>query len=66
MGGDLEDPSRSPDAQAFSQTGQDSHDQLDRGLFAVENRALCLQKVSFTKGTVELTPGAATEMTVGP
>src|SRR5262249_6734086 len=45
---------------------QAAHDQLHCRLFAVENRAVGLQKVPLTRGTVELTPGAATGMTVGP
>jgi hypothetical protein len=54
MGGDLEDSSRGTNAQSFSQTGQDAHDEFDLGVFAVEARAVGLQKVSFTGGTVEL------------
>ena len=45
VGSDLEDPRRGADTQALSQTGQDPHDELDRGLFAVENRAMGLQKI---------------------
>jgi len=44
--GDLEDPHRSTNTQSFSQTCQDAHDGLDRGLFAVEKRAMRLQKVA--------------------
>src|SRR4029453_13736894 len=39
---------------------------LDRRLFAVENRTVSLQKVSLTRGTVELAPGAATGRAIGP
>ena len=45
VGVDLEDPSRGTDAQAFGQACQDAHDELDRGLFAMEDRAMRLQKV---------------------
>jgi len=61
----LEDPSRGADTETFSSTRQDPYNQLHRGLFAVEDRAMSLQKVSLTRGTVELAPGAATGMTVG-
>src|SRR5262249_37609412 len=45
-----------------NQTGQDAHDELGRGLFAVEERAMGLQKVALTRGTVELPPRAAAGM----
>ena len=65
MGIDLEDPRRGADTETFSSTRQDPYNQLRRGLFAVEDRAMRLQKVSLTRDTVELAPGAATGMTVG-
>ena len=65
IGIDLKGSSGGADTQAFSQTGQDAHDALDRHLFAVENRAVGLQKVPLTRGTVELTPGAAAGMAIG-
>src|SRR5438132_7474498 len=40
VGSNLEDTSRGTDTSAFSHTGQDAHDELDRGLFAVEERAM--------------------------
>src|SRR2546428_2938814 len=46
-------------------TRQGPYDQLDCSLFAVENRAMGLQKVSLTRGTVQLAPGAAARMPVG-
>jgi len=45
VGSDLEDPSRRADPQALSQAGQDVHDEFHRCLFAVENRAVGLQKI---------------------
>jgi hypothetical protein len=59
MGIDLEDPSRGADTETFSSTRQDPYNPLQRGLFAVEERARSLQKISLTRGTVELAPGAA-------
>src|SRR5512145_1286531 len=66
VGGDLEDPSRGADTQALSQAGQDAHEEVALGLFAVEDRAMRFQKGPLKRGTVELTPGAATGMHVGP
>ena len=40
VGIDLEDPRRGADTQTLGQAGQDPHDQLHRGLFAVEDRAM--------------------------
>jgi len=50
LGIDLEDPSRGADTETFSSTRQDPYNQLHRGLFAVEDRAMRLQKVSLTRG----------------
>ena len=66
VGSDLEDRSRGADTQALSQAGQDAHDEFDRGLFAIEDGAIRCQKVTLTRGTMELTPRAATGMTVSP
>src|SRR5262249_61421211 len=66
MGGDLEDPSRGADTQALGQTGQDAHNEVDCGLFTVEDRAVGLQKVALASSTVELTPRAAAGMAIGP
>ena len=66
VGIDLEDPRRGADTQALSEAGQDAHDEFDCGLFAVEDRAMRLQKIPLTRGTVELPPGATTGMTIGP
>src|SRR5439155_21118284 len=63
---DLEDAGRSADTQALSQAGQDPHDEFDRGLFAVENGAMGLQKIPLARRTVELAPGTAMRMAVGP
>ena len=46
MRGDLEDPRRGADTETFGQAGQDPHDALDCRLFAVEERAMRLQKVA--------------------
>ena len=61
----LEDSGCGADTETFSSTRQDPYDQLDCSLFAVENRAMGLQKVSLTRGTVQLAPGAAARMPVG-
>ena len=65
MGVDLEDPRRGADSETFSQSSQDLHDQIAHRLFAVEERAMRLQKVTLARRTVKLAPGAATGMTVG-
>src|SRR5262249_48913122 len=64
VGSDFEDPSSGTDTQALSQASQDPHDEFDRGLFAVEERAMRLQKVALTCRAVELAPGAPTRMPV--
>jgi hypothetical protein len=66
VGSDLEDPRRSADTQALSQAGQDVHDEVDRHLFTVENRAVGLQKIPLAGRAVELAPGTATGMAIGP
>jgi len=42
-----------------------AHDQLRRRLFAMEDRAVRLQKVAVAPEAVQLPPGTATGMTVG-
>ena len=49
VGVDLEDPRRGADTQPFGQAGQDPHDQLHRRLFAMEDRAMGLQKVALAR-----------------
>jgi hypothetical protein len=66
VGLDVKDPSRGTATQALSQAGQDAYDEVDLGLFAVKHRAVMLQKKAVTRGAVELTPGAATGMAIGP
>src|SRR5262245_18057929 len=44
VGIDLEDPCGGTDAQSFSQTGQDTHDQLHRQTRAMKNRAMRLNQ----------------------
>jgi len=48
VGVDFENPSGGADPQTLSQAGQHAHDELDRGLFAMEERAMRLQKVALT------------------
>src|SRR5262249_35655380 len=64
-GSDLKDPRRGADTQTLSQTGQDPHDEFDCRLFAVEDRAMRLQKIPLARRAVELPPGATTGMTIG-
>ena len=66
VGMDLKDASRRADTQALRQAGPDAHDEVDLGLFAVEDGAMRFQKVTFARRAVELTPGATAGMTVGP
>ena len=64
-GSNLEDASRGTDPQSFSQTGHNPHDALHCGLFAVEKRAVGLEKVTLARRAVELAPGAAARMAMG-
>ena len=64
--GATSNPSGSADAQTFSQTGHNPHDQLHRRLLAMKNRAMMLGKIALARGAVKLPPGAATGMAIGP
>ena len=66
VGVDFEDPSRGTDAQALSQAGQDVHDEVDLGVFAVEEGAMVLRKIPVTAEAVELSPEAAIGMAIRP
>jgi hypothetical protein len=63
---DLKDPSRRADPQTLSQAGQDAHDEIDLGLFAVKHRTVMLGKKGVARGAMDLTPGATTRMPIGP
>jgi hypothetical protein len=62
---DLEHPGRAPDAQAFSETRDDAHDELHRGAFAMKDRAAGFVEVSVTGDTRQLPPGLTTGMPIG-
>ena len=62
----LKDPRGGPNAQPFGQARQHAYYQLHGCLLAMKNRAVMLGKIAVARGTVELTPGAATGMTIGP
>jgi hypothetical protein len=66
IGVHLEDPRGGADAQSLSQARQDLHDQFHGHLFAMEDRAMMLGKVAVARGAVELSPGTATGIAVGP
>src|SRR5207344_3145088 len=60
-----EHPRRPPDAHAFGQARDDTHDELDRGALTVQERAESLQEIATTDHTQQLPPGTATGMAVG-
>ena len=62
---DLEDPGRASDAEPFSQAGDDMDDELRRRAFAMEDRAVCLVKISLARHTLKLAPGLTTGMAIG-
>src|ERR1044071_8250888 len=59
VGINLEDPSGGADTQTFGQAGHNPHDQLHRGLFAMEARAVMFGKLALARDAVKLPPGAA-------
>lgn len=65
-GVDLEHPRRGTDTQAFSQTGQDAHDEFHRRLFAMKDGAVMFGEIALARGAVQLPPGAAIGMAIGP
>jgi len=65
MGIDLEHPRGAPDAQAFSQTHDDTHDELHRGALARKDRAVGFVEVSVAGDTLQLPPGTATGIPIG-
>src|SRR2546429_8194548 len=62
---DLAHPGRAPNAQAFSQTRNDAHDELGRGALAMKNRAMGFGDIPVTGDTLQLAPELATRMSVG-
>src|SRR5262249_4730985 len=66
IGIDLEDAGGGADTSPLSQAGHNPYDQLDWGLFAVEDRAMRLQKVPRASRTVALAPRAAAGMAIAP
>jgi hypothetical protein len=66
LGIDLKDLGGSASAQALGQARQQAHDQFYRGLLAMKNRTVMLQKKAATAEAVKLPPGAATGIPIGP
>jgi hypothetical protein len=62
---DLEHPRGGPHAQALGQARQHADEQLHGSPFAMQNRALGLEKIAFAGETLELTPRATAGMAVG-
>src|SRR4029450_11573377 len=54
-----------PDAQPLGQAGDDPHDELDRGAFAMKERAKGFEKIAATGDAQQLPPGTATGMAIG-
>src|SRR5439155_8232637 len=65
MGVDLENARRASDAQAFSQTRDDPHDQLFRGALPIKERPVRRREIALAGDTLQLTPGLSTGMSVG-
>ncbi|SRR6266487_234415 len=65
VGVDLEHPCGAPDAQAFGQACDDAHDDLDRGVLTMQERAEGLEKIAATDDAQQLAPGTATGMAIG-
>src|SRR5262249_20919306 len=65
VGIDLEDPCGGTDTQSFSQTAQDTHDQLRRQMLAMNNRSTSLKKIPLAGAAVQPSPGPTAGMTVG-
>src|SRR5712691_9572497 len=61
----LEHASCCPDAEPLSQARQYADQQLHGHLLAMQERAMMLRKIPCAGGTLELTPGATTGMTIG-
>ena len=66
VGSDLEDPRGGADAQPFSQTGDHPHDEFHRRLFAMKDGAVMFGEIALARGAVQLPPGAAIGMAIGP
>jgi hypothetical protein len=66
VGVNLEHPRRGPNAKAQRQTRQHTHDQLHGHLLPMQDRAMMFGKIALARGVVELSPGTATRMAVGP
>src|SRR5215475_11866259 len=62
---DLEHPRRTPDAQAFSQARDDTHDEVDGGALPMKDRPKTLQEVAATGDAEQLPPGTAIGMAIG-
>src|SRR5262249_21356943 len=54
------------DTETFSQAGQDAYDELHRCLFAVKDGAVMFGEIALARGAVQLPPGAAIGMAIGP
>src|SRR5262249_35590034 len=65
IGVQLKQPGHGTDAEPFRQRAHGPHQQIRRDTFAMEQRAVGLQKVPVTGGAVQLAPGATAGMPVG-
>src|SRR6266446_7974728 len=66
IGVHLKHPRGAADAHAFRQTGDDTHDELDRGVLAMKDRAEGLEKIAATGDAQQLPPGTAIGVAIGP
>jgi hypothetical protein len=64
IGIDLEDARRAPDTQPLSETRDDAHDEVGRGVFTMKNRAVGLREIPVTGDTLQLTPGLTAGMPI--
>jgi len=65
VGVDLEDSYCASDAQTLSQTHDNAHDELWRGVFAMKDGAMCFGEVPVARYTLKLAPRLAAGMSVG-
>jgi hypothetical protein len=66
VGGDCEHPRGGANAEALCQAGQHVDEQLPGDLLAMKERAVVLREIPLARGALELAPGAATGMAIGP
>jgi hypothetical protein len=63
---DLKYPGHGSNAQAFSQSGHDAHEQLSRHAHAMHRRTLGLQEIRVARGALQLAPRPPIGMAIGP